>query len=587
MKYKLSLLIILTVAVTLFSQPAYKDSRIPQYDRLLNDIYTRGSARVIVRLEVPEYKQLIQASNTFKTGLKYDSASTVENLVADTELRAAIFSVANRVYQKLEGTDYKINHDYHTLPFIALDISHDALQALQNYKEVRTIYLDRLSRLPDVIKEPQGDPKLSRPKLRESAGIMGADVAWSLGYSGTGWYVAVIDSGILRSHEFFTGKKIIEACFSRERQCPNGKKEMTGFGAAAQHPSDYNGFDHGTHVSGIAAGSSNYRKLYGIAKDAGIMAINVFSRFSAAECDGSPCVMSWDSDQLKALEYIYSQRSKYKIGAVNVSLGTLDKYTSTCDSGYNAGMKTAIDNLRKVGIATIIASGNENHCDGVSSPACISTGIAVGATTKLDVEAGFSNWHNSMIDFMAPGQSISSSTGDSEESYSRWNGTSMAAPHVAGAFTLIRQFDSTMSVTKIVSELKKDRENFLSKCVAAYYSRRINVGDTLTRLVAIVPPADFKGTLEQNYSLLQKEYIHRLTWMANPVNASKNINIVRYRIYRNQFNSANLLKAVNSNTFEHMVRMVDTSRNVTYYITALDDQDRESSPATFTFAKQN
>jgi subtilisin family serine protease len=266
------------------------------------------------------------------------------------------------------------------------------------------------------------------PTLGESVSLIGADAAWDLGYTGAGWYVAILDTGIRRTHEFFQGKTIVEACFSNGGDCPNGQTEMAGPGAAAHYENIYQGWDHGTHVAGIATG--NKGTYFGVAKDSHIIAIQIFSRFSADECGGTPCVMSWSSDQLKALEYVYLLRGTYSIASVNMSLGG-GSYSTYCDTDSR---KSAIDNLRAVNIATVIATGNNGYCGYVSSPSCISTAVAVGATDKTDVEAYYSNWSVALQDLFAPGSSIRSSTGDSDNSYESWSGTSMATPHVAGAW---------------------------------------------------------------------------------------------------------------------------------------------------------
>ena len=110
--------------------------------------------------------------------------------------------------------------------------------------------------------------------------------------------------------------------------------------------------------------------------------------------------------------------------------------------------QAAIDNLRSVGIATAIATGNDEWCGYVSSPACISSSVAVGASSDSDVEAIFNNWHPTMQRLFAPGVSIYSSIGDSDTSYGDKSGTSMATPHVAGAWALIKQAIPAGSVTK-------------------------------------------------------------------------------------------------------------------------------------------
>jgi hypothetical protein len=114
-------------------------------------------------------------------------------------------------------------------------------------------------------------------------------------------------------------------------------------------------------------------------------------------------------------------------------------------------MKPIIDNLRSVGIATAVAAGNNGFTNALNSPGCISSAISVGATSKSDAVASFSNMASFMSVF-APGVSIVSSvTGGAFGSAS---GTSMAAAHVAGAWAVLRQAAPNASVDQILSALQ-------------------------------------------------------------------------------------------------------------------------------------
>ena len=171
---------------------------------------------------------------------------------------------------------------------------------------------------------------------------------------------------------------------------------------------------------------------------------------------------AWDSDILAGLNYIYSLRSTYKIAAVNMSLGG-GAYYYYCDYA-EATMKDAIDLLRGVGIATAIATGNNGYCGYISSPACISTSVAVGASTKSDKEALFNNYDPYHQRLFAPGKSINSSTGDSNSSYDSWDGTSMATPHVTGTWALLKQAIPAGTVTDLLDALRAKGKKIYSLC---------------------------------------------------------------------------------------------------------------------------
>ena len=100
------------------------------------------------------------------------------------------------------------------------------------------------------LENPFADTGPAPPTLNNTISLIGADDVWASGYTGSGWYVAILDTGIRSTHEMFSGKTIVEACFSNDSDCPNSSTEMFGSGAAA-HYYDYSsasGYDHGTHV---------------------------------------------------------------------------------------------------------------------------------------------------------------------------------------------------------------------------------------------------------------------------------------------------------------------------------------------------
>jgi len=188
-----------------------------------------------------------------------------------------------------------------------------------------------------------------------------------------------------------------------------------------------------------------------VARDADIIAIQVFSRFTGLDCIDAgmptPCSFSWTSDQIAALQRVYALRTTFNIAAANMSLGG-GQHSSACDDDSR---KSSIDLLKGAGIATVIASGNDSFDGAVTAPGCISTAVTVGASTAMDHRASFSN-NSPLLDLYAPGEWIQSSVpGGGFES---WDGTSAAAPHVAGAWAVIRQKYSSRSVDDIETAFK-------------------------------------------------------------------------------------------------------------------------------------
>jgi subtilisin family serine protease len=546
-------------------------------DPLMKVLLKKGYVRVMVKLAVPDIEALTAFSTAYPTG-NSNEAYVQAAYEADLALEKAISLTRDSVLHRLNGTSYKVNRTFITIPYLALSVSADSLDQLRRIPEVLSVVEDKAIPLaPPLPAQEQSDPEdASKPLLAQSVDLVGADVAWGLGYSGAGWYVAILDTGILSSHEMFQGKNIVEQCYAlgddwydRENGgCPNGRIEMSGPGSAAPYQSR---FGHGTHVAGIAAGN-NHTNRFGVARDANIIAVHVFSYFPS-END----VLSWSSDQIKGLEFVYTMRNTYNIASANMSLGA-ERYYNYCDADSR---KAAIDNLWAVGIATTVASGNDGYCDSLSSPACVSSAVAVSGTTKQDTAYFFGNWNDLMVDLLAPGESIFSANSTGNFDYSSRSGTSMAAPHVAGAWAIMKQYDGNMSVDEILTLLQDTGLPVSSsRCPADMPKPRFNVGDAISTLLTLAPPANISAQQVPNRSLLRTEYINELTWESNPLNSGKNVS--QYKIYIVQGTQLTLLAQVNSSTFRYLHRGVGKRQDVTYAISAVDAQGQESLPRHYT-----
>ena len=218
------------------------------------------------------------------------------------------------------------------------------------------------------------------------------------------------------------------------------------------------GCEHGTHVAGIIAGHKMTipgKSFSGVAPAAGIVAVQVFTLLEdPRECQGEPrCILSFTSDQLRALEWIYRRRTELKIAAINMSLGG-GYHDAPCDT--ISPLTDIIARLRSKQIATVVAAGNETFFDGISEPACISYAISVSALKKDgELDVSYSNVAP-FVTIAAPGTDITSSVFNGL--YGVKSGTSMAAPHVAAAFALLRQQRPTLTVTELTKLLKDASE---------------------------------------------------------------------------------------------------------------------------------
>ena len=349
--------------------------------------------------------------------------------------RQAIASLQAEVVQRLAVTDARVVHAFATIPYIALDVGSDALAALALTPGVIAVEEDRLL----------------APSLDESVPLVHAPEAWAGGTDGSGWTIAILDTGVDGVHAFLNGTVADEACFSNFN-CPNG--DATQFGPGAAAPCNYaaSACRHGTHVAGIAAGAGS--DFSGVAPGAGIIAVQVFSRFTGPTCQNAgedPCALAFTSDIIRGLERVYLIGATFNVAAVNLSLGG-GRYGSQADcDGVNGSTKAVIDNLRSIGIASVVASGNAGVHNAISAPACISSAVSVGSATKSLTVSSFSN-SAPFLSLLAPGSSVYSSVPGG--SFAVFSGTSMAAPHVAGAWAILKDRAPAASVTSVVNALR-------------------------------------------------------------------------------------------------------------------------------------
>ncbi|MGC4808325.1 S8 family serine peptidase [Micromonospora sp. DT233] len=167
---------------------------------------------------------------------------------------------------------------------------------------------------------------------------------------------------------------------------------------------------HGTHVAGTVGG-----KTYGVAKDVKLVAVRVLN------CDGEGTT----DEVVGGIDWVAQNAQQPAVA--NMSLG----------GGASAAIDDAVSIAVASNISFTVAAGNEAWDACAFSPARASAAITVGATDRTDLRAGFSN-SGFCLDTFAPGVSITSASIGSTTAKATMSGTSMAAPHVAGATALLR-----------------------------------------------------------------------------------------------------------------------------------------------------
>lgn len=286
----------------------------------------------------------------------------------------------------------KLNHEYSSFRGFSAALTDETLDEIRRNPEVDYVEVDQVVSL-NTVHNTNG--------VFTNFNIAGLDRidqrARPLNFQfndqnrvGTGVHVYVLDTGIRSTHGEFVGR------------IGNGFTAIND-GRGAE---DCN--DHGSHVASIIGGSN-----VGVARGVTLHAVRVLG------CTGSGSI----SGIVAGMDFARTDcATKPGPCVANLSLG----------GGASTALDNAVNNAINAGVTVVVAAGNENQNACNVSPARVTNAITVGATSpSTDARASFSNF-GSCLDIFAPGVGIPGAASTSDGAYVAFDGTSQAAPHVAG-----------------------------------------------------------------------------------------------------------------------------------------------------------
>ncbi len=244
--------------------------------------------------------------------------------------------------------------------------------------------------------------------------------------TGKGVTVAVLDTGIRRTHEEFGNRLLAGA------DCVNLLPENAGSGCdtSTSGPADRY---HGSHVAGIiGAAEGNGAGIHGVAPEVTILPVRVLAS------DG----VGYLSDMTQGVLFAISQ----DVDVINFSIATRFDFKS---------LEDALEKARDLGIVVVVAAGNEaRNGNPTMYPAAYDATVSVGAVDQNGDLASFSS-QGSWLDVVAPGVGIVSAGNTSDSDYGTKSGTSFAAPQVSALVALMRQADPTLTPAQIRFHLQQ------------------------------------------------------------------------------------------------------------------------------------
>jgi subtilisin family serine protease len=301
--------------------------------------------------------------------------------------------------------------------------------------------------------------------LVDSVPQIRAPQAWEAGYDGTGTTIAILDTGVDDTHPDLAGKVVASRNFSPS-------------------PDDRDRNGHGTHVASIAASSGD--PYTGVAPGARLLSGKVL------DDSGN----GLESDVIEGMEWAVTQGAD----VINMSLGAPDTGTISPVEAALDALSASSDSL------FVVAAGNYGPTSGVlGTPGVADAALSVGAVTVRDAVDPNSSVGPRLRDgaikpdVTAPGIDVAAAGAAGSAVWERGtpvddthvslSGTSMAAPHVAGAAAILAQAHPDWTGEELKAALLTSAVSVPGHTVFQQGFGRVDVASALRQTVIAEPPS--------------------------------------------------------------------------------------------------
>ncbi|MBQ8761449.1 MAG: S8 family serine peptidase [Bacteroidales bacterium] len=419
---------------------------------------------------------------------------------------------------------------------INCEASRDVIYEISQRHDVATIAYDK----DEFLLWDEKMEKVEASKgLTQNITHINADDVWDLGFTGEGILVGLIDTGVNINHV-----DLVNNLWDGGEEYPNH-----GYNTYENNHDVEDGFGHGTHCAGTICGDGSSGTQTGIAPNAKIICVKVMDNAGYGSASSISAGMEF------AIEH--------GADVLSMSLGIPNASASVKEM-----LRAACDNTLQIGIAAAVAAGNEGmlnisfpvpnnlrvpggcpppwiHPDQEINSGGTSCSITVGAVDYQNQRAAFSSmgpytWENTSYndypydpeiglirpDIVAPGVGIISADPYSNSGLVTMDGTSQAAPCVAGVMCLMLEKNPELTPEEIcyilentAVKLTENKDNYTgSGCIDALAAiNNIEGGDVVIPCNA---PTSVTATTIDEYSI-------SISWDAND-------NAKSYNVYRNE-----------------------------------------------------